>query len=69
MTHVLRKIDVLEYALEGAIARRGIHLGYMTAGEEELLDDDIKEIKRRIKLTELAHARVEAQPSSQNKSK
>ena len=55
--HKLPKLDLLEYALSGAVTERGLRSGNMTDSEEEHLDSDIAEIKRRIKLVKLAAAR------------
>ncbi len=55
--HKLPKLDLLEYALSGAVTERGLQSGNMTDSEEEHLDSDIAEIKRRIKLVKLAAAR------------
>lgn len=55
--HKLPKLDLLEYALSGAVTERGLQSGNMTDSEEEHLDSDIAEIERRIKLVKLAAAR------------
>lgn len=55
--HKLSKLELLEYALSGAVTERGLQSGNMTDSEEEHLDSDIAEIKRRIKLVKLAAAR------------
>ncbi len=48
--HKLPKLDLLDYALDGAVTRRGIGSGQMTDDEADDLDRDIAEIERRIKL-------------------
>jgi hypothetical protein len=55
--HKLSKLELLEYALEGVITRRGTQSGSLTETEKDLLDSDIAEIKRRIKLVKLAEGR------------
>ena len=55
--HKLPKLDLLEYALSGAVTERGLQSGNMTDSEKEHLDSDIAEIERRIKLVKLAAAR------------
>ena len=55
--HTLSKPDLLEYALSGAVTERGLWSGQMTKDEQELLDKDIAEIERRIKLVEIAEKR------------
>lgn len=52
--HQLSRLDLLEYALDGATTRRGVQSGNLTEEEEELLDKDIAEIERRIKLVKTA---------------
>ena len=49
MRHRLSRADILAYALEGALTRRGVMSGNLTDKEEDLLDKDIKEIELRIK--------------------
>lgn len=53
----LSKMDLLEYALSGAINERGLWSGAMSEEEEEHLDSDIAEIEKRIKLVKLAEGR------------
>lgn len=55
--HQLSKADLLEYALDGATTRRGVQSGNLTEEEEDLLDSDIAEIERRIKLVKAAEER------------
>jgi hypothetical protein len=55
----LSKHDLLEYALEGALTRRGTQSGNMSWEYEDQLDRDIVEIERRIKLVDIAEARKE----------
>lgn len=55
--HTLSKRDLLEYALDGARTRYGLQSGNMDEEEEDLLDRDIREIERRIKLVDIAAAR------------
>lgn len=55
--HTLSKADLLEYALSGAITERGLWAGQMDEDEQELLDKDIAEIERRIKLVAIAEKR------------
>jgi hypothetical protein len=50
--HSLPKADLLNYALEDALTRRGVMPGNLTEEEEDLLDADIRELERRIKLVE-----------------
>lgn len=57
--HQLSRLDLLEYALDGATTRRGVQSGNLTEEEEELLDKDIAEIERRIKLVKAAQQRAE----------
>lgn len=57
--HRLPKLDLLEYALSGAVTERGLQSGNMTDSEEESLDADIAEIEKRIKLVKWAEARAE----------
>lgn len=52
--HQLSKLDLLEYALNGATWQRGEQMGNLTEDEEDLLDKDIAEIERRIKLAKAA---------------
>jgi hypothetical protein len=54
--HTLNKLEILEYALTGAVTERGLQSGNMTESEEETLDKDIAEIERRIKLVNAANA-------------
>lgn len=56
--HRLSKLDLLDYALSGAVTERGLQLGNMTDKEEEQLDADIAEIERRIKLVVGAANRI-----------
>lgn len=56
--HSLSKLDLLEYALSGAVTERGLQSGNMTDSEEERLDADIAEIEKRIKLVKWAEARA-----------
>ena len=53
----LSKLDLLEYALSGAVTERGLQSGNMTDSEEEHLNSDIAEIEKRIKLVKLAEGR------------
>lgn len=55
--HQLPKRDLLEYALEGARAHRGINFERMSNDELELNEKDMAEIQRRIKLVDIAAAR------------
>lgn len=55
--HRLPKADLLDYALDGARTRRGLMSGALTEEEEDLLDADIRELERRIKLSEAAQKR------------
>ena len=57
MRKTLSRMEVLQYALEGACTRRGIWSGAMDDYEEQELEDDIKELSRRIKLAKLAEER------------
>ena len=54
----LSKLDLLEYALSGAVTERGLQSGNMTDSEEERLDADIAEIEKRIKLVKWAEMRA-----------
>ena len=56
--HRLSKLDLLEYALSGAVTERGVQSGNMSDSEEEQLDADIAEIEKRIKLVKYAQARA-----------
>ncbi len=56
--HRLSKLDLLEYALSGAVTERGLQSGNMSDSEEEQLDADIAEIEKRIKLVKYAQARA-----------
>lgn len=42
------RLEILEYALEGAITERGIWSGAMSDGEEELLNSHIKWLEAEI---------------------
>lgn len=42
------KVDVLKFALEGAVTRRGVQMGSMDEEEEEELDKDIAELEKRL---------------------
>lgn len=55
--HKLSKLDLLEYALEGAVTRRGVQCGSLEEDEEDTLDNAIEEIERRIKLVKIAAER------------
>lgn len=55
--HQLSKLDLLEYALTGVTWQRGVQSGNLTEEEEDLLDSDIAEIERRIKLVKAAEER------------
>lgn len=55
--HRLNKVTLLYYALEGAQTLHGISFGHMDDREKEMLQRDIREIVRRIKLVEIARAR------------
>lgn len=57
--HRLPKLALPEYALEGAVTRRGLWMGAMTEECEEELDKDIAEIEKRIKLVKWAEMRSE----------
>lgn len=57
MTAKLTKLDILEYALEGAVTRRGVVSGLMTEAEEDQLDKDIAELERRIAAEKAKEAR------------
>ena len=57
--HRLSKLDLLEYALSGAVTERGLQSGNMTDSEEERLDAVIAEIEKRIKLVKWAEMRSE----------
>jgi hypothetical protein len=48
--HQLSKLEILEYALDGARTWRGLNAGNLSESEAELLDKDIKEIQRRIRI-------------------
>lgn len=48
MTYRLSKVDVLKFALEGAVTRRGVQMGSMDEEEEEELDKDIAELEKRL---------------------
>ena len=48
MGYRLSKVDVLKFALEGAVTRRGVQLGNMDEEEEEDLDKDIAELEKRL---------------------
>ncbi len=52
--HKLSKLDLLDYALDGAVTRRGIGSGRMTEDEADDLNRDIAEIERRIKIVLIA---------------
>lgn len=52
--HKLSKLDLLDYALDGAVTRRGTFGDLMTEPEADDLDRDIAEIERRIKLVLVA---------------
>lgn len=56
--HTLPKLELLKYALEGARTRKGVSLD-LSDEEWELLNKDISEIARRIKLAEAAEQRKE----------
>lgn len=56
--HRLSKLDLLEYALSGAVTERGLRSGGMDEEDEELLDKDIAEIEKRIKLVKWAEVRA-----------
>ena len=58
--HKLSKLDLLDYALDGAVTRRGLWSGQMTEDEADDLARDIAEIERRIKLTLIASHRKKA---------
>lgn len=60
--HTLPKLDLLQYALSGAQTERGIWSGAMEEAEEELLNADIREIERRIKLVTIANAKKSTTP-------
>lgn len=63
MTYRVDKIDLLNYALEGAYMIRGTQSGNMTDEEAEGLDLDIEELKKRKSAAqdaELAAERKEA---------
>ena len=53
----LSKLDLLEYALSGAVTERGLQSGNMTDSEEEHLNSNIAEIEKRIKLIKLTERR------------
>lgn len=57
MKHQLPKLALLQYALDGAITWRGLNSGNLEPEEENVLDKDIAEIRRRIKLVEAAERR------------
>ena len=59
--HTLSKLEVLQYALDGACTHRGLYMGAMDEEEEELVDKDIKELQRRVKLTKIAEERKASQ--------
>lgn len=48
--HKLDKLDLLQYALNGAKTERAINYEFYDPEERELIDKDIKEIQRRIKI-------------------
>jgi hypothetical protein len=48
VTYRVDKIDLLNYALEGAYTIRGTQSGNMSEEEEEGLDLDIAELKKRL---------------------
>jgi hypothetical protein len=54
--HKLSKADLLDYALEGALTRKGLQDDSQGAYDDyyEELEKDIAEIERRIKLVEIA---------------
>ena len=56
--HRLPKLDLLEYALSGAVTERGLWMGGMTEEAEDQLNKDIAEIERRIELVKWAEARA-----------
>ncbi len=55
--HTLSKADLLDYALQGALTERGTWSGDMLEEDADLLDKDIKEIERRIKIVAAAERR------------
>ena len=57
--HTLSNLDLLRYALDGAHTQLTINYESLDADERETLNRDIAEIKRRIKLVEIAEARKE----------
>lgn len=57
--HTLSNLDLLRYALDGAHTELAINYERLDDDEREILNKDIAEIKRRIKLVELAEKRKE----------
>ncbi len=57
--HTLPNLDLLHYALDGAHTQLVINYERLDEDEREILNRDIAEIKRRIKLVEIAEARKE----------
>jgi len=56
----LSKLEILEYALDGACTERGLYSGAMSDEEEAHLDKVIAELQRRIHLVKVAEARKPA---------
>lgn len=63
MTYRVDKIDLLNYALEGAYTIRGTQSGNMSENEAEQLDLDIEELKHRLAVAQSK----EKQKCEQNK--
>jgi hypothetical protein len=55
--HTLSKLEVLQYALEGACIRCGIYTGALSDSELAALQQDIAELQRRLKLVRIANQR------------
>ena len=60
--HTLSNLDLLRYALDGAHTELAINYERLDDDEREILNKDIAEIKRRIKLVEIAEKRKAVKP-------
>lgn len=56
MTRRVSRLDILEYALEGAVTRRGVGSGHLSEEHMEKLAKDIAELERRIAKEEAKRA-------------
>lgn len=54
MTYPVSKVELLQYALNGAVNERGLNSGFHSEEDMEALGKDIAELERRLEAAKLA---------------